>query len=86
MKASEQGENLEEIYSKLNQYEGLMEIVYAYDTDQYYKAQKKIFVNHLQPFRGLFSRLGMDIDEEFLQKERITEQMLDSLFKDSLPE
>ncbi|MCH9659635.1 MAG: DUF2723 domain-containing protein [Bacteroidetes bacterium] len=77
------GNMIEEIYSKLNQYESLVEIIYTYDTPKYYQDQKTIFLNHLQPFRGFFARLGMDIDEEFLRKERLTEQFLDSLLKDS---
>lgn len=86
MELNEQSENIEEIYSKLNQYEGLVEIVYVYDDEVYYKQQKENFKNHLQPFKGLFTRLGMDIDEEFLQRERLTEKLLDSLIleKDSI--
>lgn len=79
MSREEQRENLEEIYSKLNQYEGLVEIVYVYD-EPYYKEVKPIFLNHLEPFRNLFKRLGIDIDKEFLQRERLTQQLLDSTF------
>ncbi len=83
MSMNDQANNLEEIYSKLNQYESLVETVYVYDTDEYYQTQKQLFKNHLQPFKGLFSRLGVDIDKEFLQRERLTEQLLDSLMLDS---
>lgn len=83
MPMEDQGENLQEIYSKLNQYESLVEIVYVYDTDEYYQKQKQVFKNYLQPFKGLFTRLNMDIDEEFLQRERLTEKLLDSLNGDS---
>lgn len=69
MELNEQSENIEEIYSKLNQYEGLVEIVYVYDDEVYYKQQKENFKNHLQPFKGLFTRLGMDIDEEFYKEK-----------------
>ena len=78
MSLSEQLDNLEEIYSKLNQYESLVEVVYVYDTKEYYQKEKEKFKNFLQPFRGMFARLGMDIDEEFLQKEKRA-QALDSL-------
>lgn len=86
MGMQEQMNNLEEIYSKLNQYESLVEIVYSYDTDEYYQQEKKEFKNYLQPFNGLFTRLGMDIDNEFLQKEVRTNQFLDSLLNDTLEE
>lgn len=78
MSLSEQLDNLEEIYSKLNQYESLVEVVYVYDTKEYYQKEKEKFKNFLQPFRGMFARLGMDIDEEFLQKEKRA-HALDSL-------
>ncbi|MEZ4874811.1 MAG: DUF2723 domain-containing protein [Flavobacteriaceae bacterium] len=81
-----QGENIEEIYSKLNQYESLVEVVYVYDDDPYYQQQKQVFKNYLQPFKGLFARLDMDIDKEFLQKERLTQKLMDSLLGDSVPE
>ncbi|MBW2938610.1 DUF2723 domain-containing protein [Aureisphaera sp. CAU 1614] len=86
MSMEEQAENLQEIYSKLNQYESLVEIVYVYDTDEYYQQQKQIFKNYLLPFKGLFERLDMNIDTEFLQKERLTEKLLDSLLNDSVEE
>ena len=86
MSMEEQAENLQEIYSKLNQYESLVEIVYVYDTDEYYQHQKQIFKNYLLPFKGLFERLDMNIDTEFLQKERLTEKLLDSLLNDSVEE
>ena len=57
-----------------------------YDDDEYYQQQKQVFRNYLQPFKGLFERLDMDIDKEFLQKERLTEQLLDSLLNDSVEE
>ena len=74
---------IEDIYSKLNQYESLVEIVYVFDTPEYYAREKEKFLNHLNPFRGFFARLGIDIDTEFLRKEKLTEQFLDSLLNDS---
>ncbi|TDI76986.1 MAG: DUF2723 domain-containing protein [Bacteroidetes bacterium] len=74
---------IEDIYSKLNQYESLVEIVYVFDTPKYYAREKEKFLNHLNPFRGFFARLGIDIDTEFLRKEKLTEQFLDSLLNDS---
>ena len=85
MSLGEQADNLEEIYSKMNMYESLVEIVYAFDSDEYYQQQKAIFKNHMQPFSGLFRQMGIDIDEEFLQKERKTEQLLDSIMNDTIP-
>jgi len=83
MNINEQSENIQEIYSKLSTYEGLLETVYVYDKDAYYQEEKKKFKEHLQPFNGLFTQLGMDINEEFLQKERYTNALLDSLLQDS---
>ena len=74
---------IEDIYSKMNQYESLVEIVYVFDTPEYYTREKEKFLNHLNPFRGFFARLGIDIDTEFLRKEKLTEQFLDSLLNDS---
>lgn len=78
-----QGELIEDIYSKMNQYESLVEITYAFDTPEYYAQEKEKFLNHLNPFRGFFARIGIDIDTEFLRKEKLTEQFLDSLLNDS---
>jgi Protein O-mannosyl-transferase TMEM260-like len=78
-----QGEFIEDIYSKMNQYESLVEIAYVFDTPEYYTREKEKFLNHLNPFRGFFGRLGIDIDTEFLRKEKLTEQFLDSLLNDS---
>lgn len=86
MSLQEQMDNLQDIYSKMNQYESLVEIVYAFDSDEYYQQQKQIFKNYLQPFSGMFTRLGMDIDQEFLQKEVKLDPVIDSLLNDSLPE
>ena len=74
---------MEEIYTKTSQYESMVEMVYAYDEDSYYQGEKTKFLNSLAPFRGFFAKLGIDIDKEFLQKERLTEKFLDSLLKDS---
>jgi len=82
MNINEQGEYLEEIFSKLNVYEALVEIVYVYDGPSYYQEQKKTFKDLLNPFRGLFAQLGVNIDEEFLQKEKYMETLLDSLSKE----
>jgi len=80
----EQQSNLiKDIYSKMNQYESLVEIVYSFDTPQYYAQEKEKFLNHLNPFRGFFARLGIDIDTEFLRKEKLTEQFLDSMLNDN---
>jgi Protein O-mannosyl-transferase TMEM260-like len=78
-----QGELIEDIYSKMNQYESLVEIAYVFDTPEYYTKEKEKFRNYLNPFRGFFGRLGIDIDTEFLRKEKLTEQFLDSLLNDS---
>jgi hypothetical protein len=78
-----QGDLIEDIYSKMNQYESLVEIAYVFDTPEYYAREKEKFLNHLNPFRGFFGRLGIDIDTEFLRKEKLTEQFLDSLLNDS---
>ncbi len=78
-----QGDLIEDIYSKMNQYESLVEIAYVFDTPEYYAREKEKFLNHLNPFRGFFGRLGIDIDTEFLRKEKLTELFLDSLLNDS---
>lgn len=83
LKVADQGEIIQDIYSKMNQYEALVETAYTYDTPEFYAQEKEIFLNHLNPFRGFFSRIGLDIDQEFLRKERLTEQFIDSLLKDS---
>ncbi|MEM7186095.1 MAG: DUF2723 domain-containing protein [Bacteroidota bacterium] len=83
MDLGQQSELIEDIYSKINQYETLVELAYVYDTPEYYAKEKVVFLNHLNPFRGFFARVGIDIDTEFLRRERITEQFLDSVLKDS---
>ena len=78
-----QGDMIEDIYSKMNQYESLVELTYTFDTPEYYAQEKEEFLNYLNPFRGFFARLGIDIDKEFLRQERLTEKFLDSLLNDS---
>jgi hypothetical protein len=78
-----QGDMIEDIYSKMNQYESLVELTYTFDTPEYYAQEKKEFLSYLSPFRGFFARLGIDIDKEFLRQERLTEQFLDSMLNDS---
>ncbi|GAB5401161.1 MAG: DUF2723 domain-containing protein [Aureisphaera sp.] len=84
MTVGDQGDMIEEIYTKMNQYESLVELVYTYDDQSYYQQEKEKFLNYLNPYKGFFARLGIDIDEEFLRKEKLTEQFLDSLLRDSL--
>jgi len=79
----EQSDMGEEIYSKLNQYEALVEMAYTFDSPEFYAQEKEVFLNHLGPFKGFFTRVGIDIDTEFLRRERLTEQFLDSMLKDS---
>lgn len=83
MDLQSQGEMIEDIYSKLNQYESLVELTYTFDTPEYYAQQKEEFLNHLNPFKGFFARVGIDIDKEFLRQERLTEQFLDSMLNDT---
>lgn len=78
-----QGDMIEDIYSKMNQYESLVELTYTFDTPEYYAQEKKEFLDALNPFRGFFARLGIDIDTEFLRQERLTEKFLDSMMNDS---
>lgn len=78
-----QGDMIEDIYSKMNQYESLVELTYTFDTPEYYAQEKKEFLDALSPFRGFFARLGIDIDTEFLRQERLTEKFLDSMMNDS---
>ena len=61
--------NLEEIYSKMNQYEGLVLFVYAYDEPEYYAAARERFMKDVSSFQALFQRVGVDIEKEFLQTE-----------------
>ncbi|NNM24010.1 MAG: DUF2723 domain-containing protein, partial [Flavobacteriaceae bacterium] len=75
----EQADLIEDIYSKMNQYESLVEITFVYDSEAYYQQEKKKFMNHLNPFRGFFARLGIDIDTEFLRKEKFAKEFMDSL-------
>jgi len=85
MDMNEQLDNLEEIFPKLNQYESLLEIVFAYDDPSYYESSSQIFKNHLKPLSGMFARVGMDVDKEFLKMEK-TKPLLDSLLNDSTSE
>jgi len=71
--------NLEEIYSKMNQYEGLVLFVYAYDEPAYYAETRQRFMDDVAQFKALFERVGVDIEKEFLQtKPRETTEDLDS--------
>jgi len=72
-------ENLEEIYSKMNQYEGLVLFVYAYDEPAYYMETRQRFMDDVAQFKALFERVGVDIEKEFLRtKPRESAQDLDS--------
>jgi len=71
--------NLEEIYSKMNQYEGLVLFVYAYDEPAYYMETRQRFMDDVAQFKALFERVGVDIEKEFLRtKPRETAEDLDS--------
>jgi hypothetical protein len=61
--------NLEEIYSKMNQYEGLVLFVYAYDEPAYYMETRNRFMEDVGQFQALFERVGVDIEKEFLRTE-----------------
>jgi len=73
----------------MNQYEGLVLFVYAYDEPAYYMEQRQKFMDDVAQFKALFERVGVDIEKEFLQTEpRETSQdfdpMMDSIFQDDL--
>jgi len=70
MSVQNQLDHIEEIYSKMNQYEGLVLLVNAFDQASYYQMTKDKFLEDVSLFRSLFDRVGLDIDEEFLQNER----------------
>lgn len=79
--------NLEEIYSKMNQYEGLVLFVYAYDEPAYYMEQRQKFMNDVAQFKALFERVGVDIEKEFLQTEtrdrsKNSDSEMNSIFQD----
>ena len=59
--------NLEEIYSKMNQYEGLVLFVNAYDEPEYYMEIRQRFLDDVGQFQALFERVGIDIETEFLR-------------------
>ncbi|MEJ6663847.1 MAG: DUF2723 domain-containing protein [Flavobacteriaceae bacterium] len=75
MTLQDQLDNIEEIYSKMNQYEGLVLLVNTFDQASYYQMTKTRFINDVSGFRNLFERVGLDLEEEFLQKERPTDSL-----------
>ncbi len=62
--------NLEDIYSKMNQYESLVLFVNAFDEKDYYQTTREQFMNDISQFILLFERVGVDLEKEFLQTER----------------
>jgi tetratricopeptide (TPR) repeat protein len=79
----EQADLVEEIYSKMSQYESLVEITYTMDSPEFYAQEKEKFLNYLNPFAAFFDALRIDVNTEFLRKERLTEKFLDSVLGDS---
>ena len=69
LEVSSQISNLEEIYSKMNQYESLVLFVNAFDNAEYYQTIRAQFMSDVGQFQGLFERVGVDLEKEFLQTE-----------------
>ncbi len=53
----------------MNQYEGLVLFVYAYDEPAYYMETRNRFMEYVGQFQALFERVGVDIEKEFLRTE-----------------
>jgi hypothetical protein len=50
-------------------------LVNTFDQASYYQMTKTRFINDVSGFRNLFERVGLDLEEEFLQKERPTDSL-----------